>query len=71
MDAEGDAAFFSALQELVAYAFEERSRVARQTAMACISRKPVKPGILQEVDHLLATYRTAVIGSSGTTKGVL
>ena len=65
--------FFSALQELVAYAFQESGRLKR-TAATLFSRwheapgspspGSPSPGILNEMQVLLARYRTEVFGQS-------
>ena len=65
--------FFSALQELVAYAFQESGRLKR-TAATLFSRwheapgspspGSPSPGILNEMQVLLAKYRTEVFGQS-------
>jgi len=69
-DAEraGDMKFFSALQELVAYVFEESVRVKKKTGIL-ISRYDEIParssrGILHEMQSLLQKYRTEVVGQS-------
>ena len=61
----GDAAFFSALQELVAYVFEEFVRVKKKSGIL-FSRSHEIParssrGILHEMQSLLQKYRTEVV----------
>jgi hypothetical protein len=65
---EDDEKFFAALQELVAYAFEEavrireRGRFWKQTWRDIPARS--SDGILQEVQSMLRTYRAALIEQS-------
>ena len=57
---EGDLRFFSALQELVAYAFEEAERLKMRKLLNRFSNRrkcAAKPGILQEMRSLLLNYR--------------
>jgi hypothetical protein len=62
-----DDRFFAALQELVAYAFEESVRIKKQ---GCLfpgwHEKPVRSsrGILQEVQSLLQKYRSELVRQS-------
>jgi hypothetical protein len=63
-----DMKFFSALQELVAYVFEESVRV-KKTSGSLFSRwheMPARssPGILHEMQSLLQNYRTEVVRQS-------
>ena len=59
--------FFAALQELVAYAFEESARIKK---LGCLfpgwHEKPVSSsrGILQEVQCLLQRYRSELVRQS-------
>jgi hypothetical protein len=69
-DAEraGDMRFFSALQELVAYVFEESVRVKKKSGIL-FSRSQEIParssgGILHEMQSLLQKYRTEVVRQS-------
>ena len=69
-DAErgGDTEFFSAVQELVAYVFEESVRVRKKSGIL-FSRSHEVParssgGILHEMQSLLQKYRTEVIRQS-------
>jgi hypothetical protein len=69
-DAESadDMKFFNALQELVAYVFEESVRV-KKTSGIPFSRWPEMParsslGILHEMQSLLQEYRTEVVRQS-------
>jgi hypothetical protein len=60
----GDAKFFSALQELVAYVFEESVRVTKKSGIL-FSRSHEIParrsqGILHEMQSLLKKYRTEI-----------
>jgi hypothetical protein len=66
----GDKRFFSALQELVAYVFEESVRVRKRKTRTLFSRsrEPVAEqpqGILYEMQSLLRKYRTEVLKQSG------
>lgn len=69
LDARGDNQFFSALQELMAYAFGERGRAVREVRLMPFSKRRFKPGILQEVDNLLDTYRKAIVARSSFQEG--
>jgi hypothetical protein len=62
----GDKRFFSALQELVAYVFEESVRVSKgSTRVASNSHeKAAGRGILEEMQGLLQKYRTEVVRQS-------
>ena len=63
----GDVLFFSALQELVAYALEESVRLSKISGISLLRHaKPPEPslGILQEMQSLLATYRNEVVRQS-------
>ena len=64
----GDMEFFSALQELVAYVFEESVRVKKKSGIL-FSRSQEIParssgGILHEMQSLLQKYRTEVVRQS-------
>jgi hypothetical protein len=67
LDSDDDDRFFAALQELVAYAFEESVRIKKKGFLfpgwhdipARLSR-----GILQEVQSLLQKYRSELIRQS-------
>jgi len=70
-DAESadDTKFFSALQELVAYVFEESVRV-KKTSGILFSRwheipAGSSPGILHEMQSFLKKYRTEIVRQSG------
>ena len=74
-DAENveDMKFFSALQELVAYVFEESVRVTKKSGIL-FSRSHEVParssrGILHEMQSLLQKYRTEVARQSHLDKG--
>jgi hypothetical protein len=68
-----DARFFSALQELVAYAFEESARLKKKSRMFVAPRREAaaaaSPGILHEMQALLQMYRTEVRQSGLRDKG--
>ncbi|MEW5962143.1 MAG: hypothetical protein AB1749_01125 [Pseudomonadota bacterium] len=57
-----DPVFFSALQELTAYAMDEASRLARR-------RLAIPGGILNEMQNLLADYRSLVTSTSEREHG--
>jgi hypothetical protein len=68
-----DAEFFAALQELVAYAFEEAVRVRERRGFFRRFRDiPARPsnGILQEVQALLHKYREAIVTGSSLRPGL-
>jgi hypothetical protein len=62
----GDKRFFEALQELVAYAFEESVRVSKDSARIASNahERANGGGILQEMQVLLRKYRTEVVNQS-------
>jgi hypothetical protein len=62
-----DEGFFAALQELVAYAFEESVRIKKKGGLFAGWREiPVRSshGILQEVQSLLQKYRSEIVRQS-------
>jgi hypothetical protein len=62
-----DDGFFAALQELVAYAFEESARIKKEgLRFPGWHEKPVRSsrGILQEVQSLLQKYRSELVRQS-------
>jgi hypothetical protein len=61
-ESDDDDGFFAALQELVAYAFEESARIKKEGW----HEKPVRSsrGILQEVQTLLQKYRSELVRQS-------
>ncbi|MFZ2555881.1 MAG: hypothetical protein WAX57_03495 [Minisyncoccia bacterium] len=59
IDMRGDQAFFSALQELTMYAFEEVERLDTASRFARMW-STLQPGILQEAHLLLESYRMAL-----------
>jgi hypothetical protein len=62
-----DDGFFAALQELVAYAFEESARIKKEgRRFPGWHEKPVRSsrGILQEVQSLLQKYRSELVRQS-------
>ncbi len=64
---DDDEGFFAALQELVAYAFEESVRIKKQSEL--FPRWKAKPsrlsgGILQEMQSLLQKYRAELVSQS-------
>jgi hypothetical protein len=63
-----DMKFFSALQELVAYVFEESVRVKKKTGFLFSRWHEIparsSPGILHEMQSLLQKYRTEVVRQS-------
>jgi hypothetical protein len=63
-ESEDDDGFFAALQELVAYAFEESVRIRKKGPGW--HEIPVRSshGILQEVQSLLQKYRSEVVRQS-------
>jgi hypothetical protein len=63
-ESEDDDGFFAALQELVAYAFEESVRIRKKGRL--LHEIPVRSshGILQEVQSLLQKYRSEVVRQS-------
>ena len=67
-ESDGDARFFSALQELVAYAFEESARAYGKSGKwyRGLSEASARPsdGILHDVQALLNTYRAEVMRQS-------
>lgn len=58
-DVREDQIFFSAIQELTAYALEEAERLTRGSRFARMMNS-LKPGILEEAHSLLQTYRSAL-----------
>ena len=58
-ESNDDDGFFAALQELVAYAFEESVRIKKKGRPVSSSR-----GILQEVQSLLQKYRSELVRQS-------
>jgi hypothetical protein len=56
-----DTQFFSTLQELMAYAFEEYERLGE----SCKQRTSDRPGILAEMRTLLQHYRAELLAESG------
>jgi hypothetical protein len=62
----GDRRFFDALQELVAYVFEESVRVSRKSARVASNaqERASGGGILEEMQVILQTYRTEVARQS-------
>src|SRR5437588_2982883 len=66
-ESDDDDAFFAALQELVAYAFEENVRIKKKGGLfAGWHEIPVRSsrGILQEVQSLLQEYRSELVKQS-------
>jgi len=69
-DAEraGDMQFFSALQELVAYVFEESVRVKKKSRILFLRSQEIpatsSEGILHEMQSMLQKYRTEVVRQS-------
>ena len=65
----GDTQFFSALQELVAYVFEESVRVKKKSGILFSRSREIPArssgGILHEMQSLLKKYRTEVVRQSG------
>ena len=64
---DDDEGFFAALQELVAYAFEESVRIKKKGGLFAGWREiPVRSshGILQEVQFLLQKYRSEIVRQS-------
>ena len=64
---DDDVGFFAALQELVAYAFEESVRIKKQGGLFPRWKKiPSRSsgGILQEMQSLLQKYRAELISKS-------
>jgi len=57
-----DTQFFSTLQELMAYAFEEYARLGVES---CKQRTSDRPGILAEMRALLQHYRAELLAESG------
>jgi hypothetical protein len=62
----GDKKFFEALQELVAYAFEESVRVSKDSARVASNaqERAAGGGILQEMQVLMQKYRSEVVKQS-------
>src|ERR1700730_1078299 len=63
-ESDGDDRFFAALQELVAYAFEESARIKKEGRVFLgWHEKAIRPsgGILQEVQSLLQKYRSELV----------
>jgi hypothetical protein len=66
-ESNDDDGFFAALQELVAYAFEESARIKKEGRLFLgWYEKPVRSsrGILQEVQSLLQKYRSELVRQS-------
>ncbi len=66
-ESHDDDRFFAALQELVAYAFEESARIKKEgPRFPNWHEKPVRSsgGILQEVQSLLQKYRSELVRRS-------
>ena len=66
-ESDDDEGFFAALQELVAYAFEESVRIKKKGGLFAGWREiPVRSshGILQEVQFLLQKYRSEIVRQS-------
>ena len=66
-ESDDDDGFFAALQELVAYAFEESVRIKKKGRLFPGWHKiPVRSshGILQEVQSLLQKYRSELVRQS-------
>jgi hypothetical protein len=66
-ESDDDDRFFAALQELVAYAFEESVRIKKKGGLFSGWHEiPVRSshGILQEVQSLLQKYRSEVVRQS-------
>ena len=66
-ESDDDDGFFAALQELVAYAFEESARIKKEGRLFLgWYEKPVRSsgGILQEVQSLLQKYRSELVRQS-------
>jgi hypothetical protein len=66
-ESDDDNRFFAALQELVAYAFEEAVRIRRKGSLFRRWREvPARPsrGILHEVQSLLQRYRSELVRQS-------
>src|SRR5262249_18677412 len=59
-----DERFFSALQELVAYAFEEASRIRGKSPRHIFRGWQPPRGILQEVQVLLRNYQTELVSQA-------
>jgi hypothetical protein len=67
LESDDDDRFFAALQELVAYAFEESVRIKKRGGLfASWHEIPARSsrGILQEVQSLLQKYRTELVRQS-------
>ena len=61
-----DTQFFSALQELMAYAFEEYARLEKERCNQWWRRSTSdRPGILEEIQSLLQHYRAELLAESG------
>jgi hypothetical protein len=61
-----DTQFFSALQELMAYAFDEYARLEKEKRSQWWRRGPSDhPGILAETNALLQHYRAELFAESG------
>jgi hypothetical protein len=59
-----DSQFFSALQELVAYAFDERVRLVKEKLKWLRRGNSDRPGILAEMKALLQHYRAELVTQS-------
>jgi hypothetical protein len=60
-----DTQFFSALQELMGYAFEEYARLGKEKRNQWWRRSSDRPGILEEMQALLQHYRAELLAESG------
>ena len=60
-----DTQFFSALQELMAYAFEEYARLEKERRNQWQRGTSDRPGILAEMRALLQHYRAELFAESG------
>jgi len=61
-----DTQFFSALQELMAYAFDEYARLGKERHSQWWRRGTSgRPGILAEMQALLQQYRAELLAESG------
>ena len=60
-----DTQSFSALQELMAYAFEEYARLEKERSNQWRRGTSDRPGILEEMQALLQHYRAELLAESG------
>src|SRR5262245_20879787 len=60
-----DTQFFSALQELMAYAFDEYARLEKEKRSQWRRGTSDRPGILAETNALLRHYRGELLAESG------